>query len=417
MELIVITPIDHIPGVMDKLNKLGKVHYHPAITKKKLTHILKNNNITILYTNPNKQGFILDESILKSSKIEVIATASTGTNHIDKTYISEKTHIRILSLEKELETINKIPCTAEHALGLTISLIRNYRAASNSVLKGKWDWEPHIGRQLSDLTVGVIGYGRLGSKYAHYVSSMGAKVMVYDVIDNCPPDGHIANESYIKEPISVSHSRKSNVPRDSTGLLDAKDSKSDARTTEKHGDLEQNARDAANKGIEKGSNTVDITESKGNGARTVGVHGLQSHWTYKKARDIKMLTSQSDVISLHIHDTPSTQNLIDSVALEDFKKGSYLINTSRSAIVNESAVMNALSNGTLAGYGADVIDGELTGNIKGSPIWKGFNQGKYNIICTPHIGGSTSEGQFIAYSRMCEMVREYLSNEFLLSLP
>ena len=43
-----------------------------------------------------------------------------------------------------------------------------------------WDYMPFIGRQVNKLTIGVIGYGRLGTLFAHYCNSFGAKVLVYD---------------------------------------------------------------------------------------------------------------------------------------------------------------------------------------------------------------------------------------------
>ena len=88
--------------------------------------------------------------------------------------------IDLLSLTEEREIINTISSTAEHALALTMSAVRNVPQSFNSVLEGEWNYEKFIGRQLDKLTVGIIGYGRLGSKYAEYILSLGSEVLVYD---------------------------------------------------------------------------------------------------------------------------------------------------------------------------------------------------------------------------------------------
>ena len=47
-------------------------------------------------------------------------------------------------------------------------------------MKGEWDYTRFIGRQMNCLTVGVIGYGRLGSMYSQYCLAFGSRVLVYD---------------------------------------------------------------------------------------------------------------------------------------------------------------------------------------------------------------------------------------------
>ena len=109
----------------------------------------------------------------------MICTASTGTNHIDTNY-ANLNNIKIISLTKEIQTTKKISSTAEHALALTLSSIRNITEANKSVINGYWDYTKFIGRQIDHLTVGVIGYGRLGRKYSKYMKALGAEVYFYD---------------------------------------------------------------------------------------------------------------------------------------------------------------------------------------------------------------------------------------------
>ena len=58
--------------------------------------------------------------------------------------------------------------------------MRNIIYSYNDVKKGNWDYTKFIGNQLNNLNVGVIGFGRLGKKYAHYCKAFNAKVHVYD---------------------------------------------------------------------------------------------------------------------------------------------------------------------------------------------------------------------------------------------
>ena len=61
-----------------------------------------------------------------------------------------------------------------------MSLIRKIPTSFDSVKSGGWDWENFTGRQIDQLTVGIVGFGRLGKMMAKYCDSFGAKVLVYD---------------------------------------------------------------------------------------------------------------------------------------------------------------------------------------------------------------------------------------------
>ena len=179
MKIICITQVKHLDGVYDLLEKFGNITYVPDITKEELKSTLFETKTKYLFTNPNKQTFILDEEVLKDSSIKVINTCSTGTNHIDMEYCKEN-NIEVWHLAKDYELINQLPSTAEHAFGLMLSLIRKIPMSFHSVKDGNWDYEPYIGRQLKGLTVGIIGYGRLGKMMARYCDTFEMNVIVCD---------------------------------------------------------------------------------------------------------------------------------------------------------------------------------------------------------------------------------------------
>ena len=178
-KILCITPIDHLEGVYEKLSSCGEFGYEPNITKQELKKLLAKTDADYLFTNPNKQGFILDEEILKDSNIKVINTASTGLNHIDLDYCEEN-NIDVWSLKEDYELINDLPSTSELAFGLMMSLLRNIPKSFHSVRDGNWDYRPFVGHQVKGKTIGVIGYGRLGKIMCRLFDGWGADTFVYD---------------------------------------------------------------------------------------------------------------------------------------------------------------------------------------------------------------------------------------------
>ena len=70
------------------------------------------------------------------------------------------------------------------------------------------------------------------------------------------------------------------------------------------------------------------------------------------------LYAQADVISIHVPYNPHTHHLVNKDAFAKMKKGTYLVNTARGAVVETEALVEALKNGTLAGAGLDVLEEE-----------------------------------------------------------
>ena len=182
MKLIVITPIKHLDGVYESLESMENItdlYYEPDVTKDELKKLLIETNADYLFTNPNKQNFILDEDILKGSSVIGINTASTGLNHIDLNYC-EQHNIEVVSHKNDLELINDLPSTSELAFGLMMSLLRFIPTSFHSVKDGNWDYEPYVGHQIKGKTIGVIGYGRLGKIMCRLFDGWGVDTFVYD---------------------------------------------------------------------------------------------------------------------------------------------------------------------------------------------------------------------------------------------
>ena len=98
----------------------------------------------------------------------------------------------------------------------------------------------------------------------------------------------------------------------------------------------------------------------------------------------------SDVVTLHVPETPATQDMIGAAELARMKPGARLINAARGTVVDIDALVGALDSGHIQGAAIDVFPAEPKGNDDPfvSPLVR-FD----NVILTPHIGGSTAEAQ------------------------
>jgi len=114
------------------------------------------------------------------------------------------------------------------------------------------------------------------------------------------------------------------------------------------------------------------------------------HGNTESVATLQALLRGSDVVSLHVPDTPATRGMIGADEIATMRRGTYLINNSRGRVVDIDALAAALQSGHLAGAAVDVFPTEpkSAGEAFTSPL-----QGLSNVILTPHIGGSTEEAQ------------------------
>jgi D-3-phosphoglycerate dehydrogenase len=112
------------------------------------------------------------------------------------------------------------------------------------------------------------------------------------------------------------------------------------------------------------------------------------------------LLQRADFITLHTPLTDRTRNIIDAAALAKTKRGVRIVNCARGGLVDERALVAALKSGHVAGAALDVFEIEPA---KESALFEFAN-----VICTPHLGASTSEAQENVALQIAEQMSDYL---------
>lgn len=295
----------------DVLSRLGVVDYC-IMTQTQLEEAVEDYDVLFVQLGLNVNKRVID----RGRKLKVIATATTGLDHIDVAY-AQKKGILIVSLRGEDEFLRTIPGTAELAFGLVIALYRKIPFAFESVKRNEWNREGYRGYNLRGKTLGILGLGRLGKMMATYGAAFGMRVIAHDP--------HVA----------------------------------DARAT------------------------------------------------------FDELLHESDVLSVHVHLSSETENLLNRASFPKMKRGALLINTARGKIVNEKDVIESLESGALGGYGADVLSDELAfgPTFPSTPLVE-YAKTHENVIIVPHIGGMTHESReatdiFIA-EKLEKVLRQYV---------
>ena len=118
--------------------------------------------------------------------------------------------------------------------------------------------------------------------------------------------------------------------------------------------------------------------------------------------ELNELFNRSDFITLHVPLTDKTRNLINASALKRMKQGARIINCARGNIIDESALLEAIKSGHIAGAALDVFAVEPPEN---NPLLK-----LPQIIATPHLGASTMEAQEKVAQQIASQMSDYLLN-------
>ena len=252
----------------------------------------------------------ITQRILEAApKLQAIGCFCIGVNQVDLKSARNKGIVVFNAPYSNTRSV------AELVISSAIMLIRRIPDKNKAAHEGVWLKEAKGSYELRGKTLGIIGYGNIGTQVSVLAEALGMKVLYYDVVTKLP----LGNA----------------VP----------------------------------------------------------------------CKTLSELTSQSDVITLHVPELPSTQNLISKQALKNFKKGSILINYARGEVVDLDALAAAITDKQVSGAAIDVFPAEPEKN--GDPF-KSPLQGLSNVILTPHIGGSTEEAQLNIGEDVSNKLYQYL---------
>jgi D-3-phosphoglycerate dehydrogenase len=109
-----------------------------------------------------------------AKKLRVIGRAGVGLDNVDLKAATKKGIVAMNT------PAGNTTATAEHTMSMILALARNIPQAHASVKAGKWERSKFNGVELHGKTLGIIGYGRIGSTVAKYAQAFGMKVVVYD---------------------------------------------------------------------------------------------------------------------------------------------------------------------------------------------------------------------------------------------
>lgn len=248
------------------------------------------------------------ETLAAADRLLAVGCFSVGTNQVEL----EGASVRGVPVFNA--PFSNTRSVAELVVGEIVMLMRRIFSRSVSAHEGGWDKSAEGSFEVRGKTLGIVGYGNIGSQLSNLAEAMGMRVLFYDLSDKL-----------------------------------------------RHGNTEP-------------------------------------------AESLDQLLAVSDVVSLHVPETPATHGMIGQAEIAAMKRGAILINNSRGTVVDLEALARALREGALSGAAIDVFPVEPKSNKERfvSPL-----QGIENVILTPHIGGSTEEAQERIGAEVARKLVEY----------
>jgi D-3-phosphoglycerate dehydrogenase len=176
-KIVIAEPSRVSPYGLNMLKQIGDVILGP-FSHSQLMETCADADVLIL-----RLQHVVNAKFLKlAQNLKYIVTPTTGLNHIDAETASSM-GIEIISLKGETEYLKSIPSTAEHTWGLLLALVRHIPQANKHVINGLWNRDAFIGRNLTNLKLGILGFGRVGKQIARYAEAFDMTYSFYD-IDN-----------------------------------------------------------------------------------------------------------------------------------------------------------------------------------------------------------------------------------------
>ncbi|RZJ16014.1 MAG: phosphoglycerate dehydrogenase [Acinetobacter sp.] len=159
------------PVFKERAIALGfEVDDKPLITRAETLAIIKEYLGIAVRTK-----FRIDKELFDvAPNLKFVARAGAGLDNIDVAIANERNIQLINAPEGNRDAVG------EHAIGLLLALMNNFRNADNEIRNGVWDREGNRGYELKGKTVGIVGYGFMGQKMARKLAGFEVNVIAYD---------------------------------------------------------------------------------------------------------------------------------------------------------------------------------------------------------------------------------------------
>lgn len=159
------------PLFMERLRKAGHTcDYRPDIAYGECEQSLGTYEGLVV-----RSKFRVGKELLEhAGRLEFIARAGAGMDNIDEAAAEQKRIVLLNAPEGNRDAVG------EHALGMLLSLLNNLRKGDAEIRSGTWDREGNRGTELMGKTVGIVGYGYMGQRFARKLSGLDVNVIAYD---------------------------------------------------------------------------------------------------------------------------------------------------------------------------------------------------------------------------------------------
>lgn len=157
-------------------------------SKEELIAMLPNYDAVVI-----RSKFKITKEIIDACpNLKCIGRVGAGMENIDVAYATQKQITCVHAPEGNMDAVG------EHALGMLLMLLNKIKKADAEVRKGIWVRAENRGIELKHLTVGIIGYGFMGSSFAQKLTGLGCEILVYDKYKTGFGSKHI-KETHIQE--------------------------------------------------------------------------------------------------------------------------------------------------------------------------------------------------------------------------
>ncbi len=153
---------------LDLLAANARVDVRTGLSRDELLDIVDAYDALVVRSKTQVSGDVIEAGI----NLRVIARAGIGVDNIDVDAATEHGIAVVNAAGASAQSV------AELTLGLILALLRHIPTADRTMKAGQWEKPRLIGRQLGGLTVGVVGYGRIGREVARLVAAFGTRVLV-----------------------------------------------------------------------------------------------------------------------------------------------------------------------------------------------------------------------------------------------